>query len=234
MHLALVLELFVNRFKFAAKILELAILLVRLLLELKDLRAELELEYVISVGRETVPLRVTRNAHLLEIVSERCRFGLLGFEVRFLFRQSTRQLFDLVRQRLNVCLLFVEQLCRSTRTESAPSEPQRRNTTSQTETHLPRLALPVLRLLHLLPPFLRHSLHLLPLNLFPLVQVRQQLFDLALLGIESGLDVFEFECEGRGAVAVGVEFLGPPLTGSNVDKQCVQEKRRNGEPTFSS
>ena len=122
MHLALVLELLVDRFKFATEIFELTILLVRFLLELEDLRAELELKCVLgSAAAAIVPLAFT-NTHLLEIVSERCRFGLLGFEVRFLFRQPSRKLFDLVRQRLNVCLLLVEQLWRSTRTESALSE----------------------------------------------------------------------------------------------------------------
>lgn len=157
--------------------------------------------------RAETAARIVTDTHLLEIVSERGRFGLFSFEVRLLFCQPSRQLLNLVSQSFDVCLLFVEQLSRnkgqSAFKRTANEDPHQ----GRDQTHLSRLAFPVLRLVHLLPPFLRHSLHLFPMNLIPLVQVRQQLFNLALLRIESSLDIFEFEREGRGAIAVGVEFL---------------------------
>lgn len=56
MHLALILELLVDRLELATEILEFAILLVRFLLELKDLRTKLWPEYFGQCGPKRQPV----------------------------------------------------------------------------------------------------------------------------------------------------------------------------------
>lgn len=89
-------------------------------------------------------------------------------------------------------------------------------------THLSGVAFTVLGVFDLVAPFVGHLLHLFRMGVIPFVEFGQQLFDLAFLGIESRLDVFEFECERCGTVAVGVEFLQRVAVSDSPNSVCAE------------